>query len=59
MTEQQYGDCQFEIYCDGLEGRLPNYPVDYGDLESSRDRDIAARRDPPRSRVNIRSSQER
>jgi lactate 2-monooxygenase len=33
MTKQQYGDYQFEIYFDGLEGRLPNYPVDFPSLE--------------------------
>jgi isopentenyl diphosphate isomerase/L-lactate dehydrogenase-like FMN-dependent dehydrogenase len=33
MTKQQYGDYQFQIYFDGLEGRLPNYPVDYAALE--------------------------
>jgi lactate 2-monooxygenase len=29
----QYGDYQFEIYFDGLEGKLPRYPVDFAALE--------------------------
>ncbi|MDT5260670.1 MAG: lactate 2-monooxygenase [Mycobacterium sp.] len=29
----QYGDYQFEIYFDGLEGRMPKYPVDFAALE--------------------------
>jgi hypothetical protein len=33
MTKKQYGDYQFDIYFDGLEGRTPNYPVDYAALE--------------------------
>src|SRR5882672_1062217 len=33
MSNVQYGDYQFEIYFDGLEGRLPNYPVDWAALE--------------------------
>lgn len=33
MTEQQYGDYQLEIYFDGLEGRLPRFPVDFAALE--------------------------
>jgi lactate 2-monooxygenase len=33
MSNAQYGDYQFEIYFDGLEGRVPKYPVDYPSLE--------------------------
>jgi lactate 2-monooxygenase len=33
MPKEQYGDYQFEIYLDGLDGRLPNYPVDFASLE--------------------------
>jgi isopentenyl diphosphate isomerase/L-lactate dehydrogenase-like FMN-dependent dehydrogenase len=33
MTKKQYGDYQFDIYFDGLEGQTPNYPVDYAVLE--------------------------
>src|SRR6266478_2782136 len=33
MSNVQYGDYQFEIYFDGLEGRVPRYPVDYPSLE--------------------------
>lgn len=33
MPAPQYGDYQFEIYFNGLEGRVPNYPVDYASLE--------------------------
>ena len=33
MTKKQYGDYQFDIYFDGLEGQTPNYPVDYAALE--------------------------
>jgi isopentenyl diphosphate isomerase/L-lactate dehydrogenase-like FMN-dependent dehydrogenase len=33
MSNAQYGDYQFEIYFDGLEGRAPKYPVDYPSLE--------------------------
>ncbi|HZA09989.1 alpha-hydroxy-acid oxidizing protein [Mycobacterium sp.] len=33
MPSQQYGDYQFEIYFDGLEGRVPKYPVDFPLLE--------------------------
>ena len=33
MPTQQYGDYQFEIYLDGLEGRVPKYPVDFPSLE--------------------------
>jgi lactate 2-monooxygenase len=29
----QYGDYQFDIYFDGLEGKLPRYPVDFAALE--------------------------
>jgi isopentenyl diphosphate isomerase/L-lactate dehydrogenase-like FMN-dependent dehydrogenase len=29
----QYGDYQFDIYFDGLEGQLPKYPVDFASLE--------------------------
>jgi lactate 2-monooxygenase len=28
-----YGDYQSEIYLDGLNGKLPVYPVDYESLE--------------------------
>jgi lactate 2-monooxygenase len=33
MSALQYGDYQNEIYFDGLEGRLPKYPVDFASLE--------------------------
>jgi lactate 2-monooxygenase len=33
MSAPQYGDYQYEIYFDGLEGRLPKYPVDFASLE--------------------------
>ncbi len=33
MPTQQYGDYQFEVYLDGLEGRAPRYPVDFPSLE--------------------------
>jgi lactate 2-monooxygenase len=33
MSIPQYGDYQNEIYFDGLEGRLPKYPVDFASLE--------------------------
>jgi lactate 2-monooxygenase len=33
MSNVQYGDYQFEIYFDGLEGRVPKYPIDYPSLE--------------------------
>ena len=33
MTKHQYGDYGFEIYFDGLEGRTPNYPLDFAALE--------------------------
>src|SRR4029077_3120346 len=33
MFTPQYGDYQHEIYFDGLEGRLPKYPVDFASLE--------------------------
>jgi hypothetical protein len=33
MSNAQYGDYQFEIYFDGLDGRVPKYPVDYPSLE--------------------------
>src|SRR5258705_4289322 len=33
MTKKQYGDYQFDIYFDGLEGQTPNYPVDFPALE--------------------------
>jgi lactate 2-monooxygenase len=33
MSKPQYGDYQYEIYLDGLEGRLPKYPVDFASLE--------------------------
>ena len=33
MPMQQYGDYQFEIYLDGLEGRVVRYPVDFPSLE--------------------------
>jgi hypothetical protein len=29
MSTPQYGDYQFDIYFDGLEGQLPKYPVDF------------------------------
>jgi hypothetical protein len=33
MSISQYGDYQLDIYFDGLEGRLPRYPVDFASLE--------------------------
>src|ERR1700744_4529805 len=33
MSAPRYGDYQYEIYFDGLEGRLPKYPVDLASLE--------------------------
>ena len=33
MSIPQYGDYQFEIYFDGLEGQLRKYPVDFASLE--------------------------
>jgi hypothetical protein len=33
MSIPQYGDYQLDIYFDGLEGRLPRYPVDFASLE--------------------------
>jgi lactate 2-monooxygenase len=33
MQTRQYGDYQFDIYLDGLQGKLPRYPVDYTSLE--------------------------
>jgi lactate 2-monooxygenase len=33
MQSRQYGDYQFDIYLDGLQGKLPRYPVDYTSLE--------------------------
>lgn len=29
MSIPQYGDYQFDIYLDGMEGRMPKYPVDF------------------------------
>jgi lactate 2-monooxygenase len=33
MAVPQYGDYEYEIYLDGLDGRLPKYPVDFASLE--------------------------
>jgi hypothetical protein len=33
MSIPQYGDYQFDIYFDGLDGQLPKYPVDFASLE--------------------------
>jgi lactate 2-monooxygenase len=33
MSIPQYGDYQFDIYFDGMEGRMPKYPVDFAALE--------------------------
>jgi lactate 2-monooxygenase len=33
MPQRAYGDYQFDIYLDGMRGKLPVYPVDYGSLE--------------------------
>jgi isopentenyl diphosphate isomerase/L-lactate dehydrogenase-like FMN-dependent dehydrogenase len=33
MSISKYGDYQFGIYFDGLEGRVPRYPVDFASLE--------------------------
>ena len=33
MQTRQYGDYQTDIYLDGLQGKLPRYPVDYRSLE--------------------------
>jgi lactate 2-monooxygenase len=35
VKSRQYGDYQFEIYFDGLDGRLPRFPVDYASLEQA------------------------
>ncbi len=34
MPKQQYGDFQFDIYRDGLNGVVPRYPVDFAALEA-------------------------
>jgi lactate 2-monooxygenase len=33
MPGHQYGDYQWDIYGDGLQGKLPRFPVDYASLE--------------------------
>jgi hypothetical protein len=33
MPVPQYGDYQFDIYFNGLDGQLPKYPVDFASLE--------------------------
>ena len=33
MITRQYGDYQYDVYFDGLEGRVPKYPVDFASLE--------------------------
>jgi len=33
MPRQQFGDYQWDIYRDGLQGKLPRFPVDYESLE--------------------------
>jgi lactate 2-monooxygenase len=33
MQTHQYGDYQFDIYLNGLEGKLPRFPVDFASLE--------------------------
>jgi lactate 2-monooxygenase len=33
LSEHQYGDYQWDIYGDGLQGKLPRFPVDYASLE--------------------------
>src|SRR5271156_2142148 len=33
MSTPRYGDYQFDVYFDGLEGQLPKYPVDFASLE--------------------------
>jgi len=33
MPTPQYGDYQWDIYGDGLQGKLPRFPVDYASLE--------------------------
>src|SRR5271163_1956700 len=38
MSIPQYGDYQFDIYFDGLEGQLPKYPVDFASLERKAER---------------------
>jgi lactate 2-monooxygenase len=35
MPRRAYGDFQFDIYLDGMQGKLPVYPVDFGSLERS------------------------
>ena len=35
MPTPQYGDYQLEIYGDGLQGKLPRFPVDYASLEGA------------------------
>ena len=33
MQTHQYGDYQFDIYLNGLQGKLPRFPVDFASLE--------------------------
>jgi lactate 2-monooxygenase len=33
LSEHQYGDYQWDIYGDGLHGKLPRFPLDYASLE--------------------------
>ncbi|WP_051324193.1 alpha-hydroxy-acid oxidizing protein [Candidatus Solirubrobacter pratensis] len=33
VPARQFGDLQLDIYLDGLEGRIPKYPVDFASLE--------------------------
>ncbi len=33
LSEHHYGDYQWDIYGDGLQGKLPRFPVDYASLE--------------------------
>jgi lactate 2-monooxygenase len=33
MASQAFGDFQFDIYLDGLHGKLPRFPVDFSSLE--------------------------
>jgi hypothetical protein len=33
MPREHYGDYQMQIYLDGLQGKLPRFPVDAASLE--------------------------
>jgi hypothetical protein len=33
MSISRYGDYRFDVYFDGVQGRMPKYPVDFASLE--------------------------